>query len=254
MDSDGTPVLWQYTFSNFNEKARWSLDYKKIPHMRRSVLPGGLRALRFSRTGTLPVLDLGAERIVDSTAIIAALERYRPDPPLYPADEMERERALELEDFFDEHAGHEMRRAGFWELRDDPGAVSALLATGQGKWARPWLRATLPVGMAWARRRYKIYESDAKEAGVKVAAALDRIEAELQPSGFLAGGSFSVADMTAAALLYPLVNPPEYQYRLPQPSGRLQSWMDSMAGHPATAWIGEIYRRHRGRSAEIGKG
>jgi glutathione S-transferase len=220
--------------------------------VRRSVFPGGPRALRFSRTGTIPVLDLGAERIVDSTAIIAALERYRQDPPLYPREEMERERALDLEDFFDEHAGHEMRRAAFWEMRDDPGSVSALLATGQGKWARPWLRATLPVAMAWARRRYKIYEADAAEARLKVAAALDRIEAELQPSGFLVGDSFSVADLTAAALLYPLVNPPEYQYRLPLPPDRLQGWMDSLAGHPAAAWIGEIYRRHRGRSAEVG--
>jgi glutathione S-transferase len=165
---------------------------------------------------------------------------------------MEREQALELEDFFDEHAGHEMRRAGFWEMRDDPGTVSALLATGQGKWARPVIRTMLPVAMAWARRRYKIYEVDAEEARVKLAAALDRIEAELQPSGYLVGGSFSVADLTGAALLYPLVNPPEYQYRLPQPPDRLQSWMDSFAGHPAVAWIGEMWRRHRGRSAEVG--
>ncbi|MDQ2939212.1 MAG: glutathione S-transferase N-terminal domain-containing protein [Actinomycetota bacterium] len=68
------PVLWQYTFSNFNEKARWALDYKGIPHVRSSLFPGGQRALRFSRTGTVPVLDLGAERVVDSPAIIAALE------------------------------------------------------------------------------------------------------------------------------------------------------------------------------------
>jgi glutathione S-transferase len=254
MGSDDTPVLWQYTFSNFNEKVRWALDYKGIPHVRRSVFPGGFRALRFSRTGTIPVLDLGAERIVDSTAIIAALERYQPDPPLYPTEEMERERALELEDFFDEHAGHELRRAAFWEMRDDPGSVSALLSTGQAGWARPVIRSMLPVALAWSRRRYKIYEADAEEAKVKVSAALDRIEAELQPSGYLAGDSFSVADLTAAALLYPLVNPPEVQYRLPPPPDPLQAWMDSLAGHPATAWIGETYRRHRGGSAEIGKG
>ena len=34
-------------------------------------------------------------RIGDSTAIIAALEDFRPDPPLYPADPADRARALE---------------------------------------------------------------------------------------------------------------------------------------------------------------
>jgi glutathione S-transferase len=72
--------------------------------------------LAFSRgRGTLPVLDLDGERIVDSTRIIATLEERWPEPALYPADLEERRRALELEDFFDEHAGHDMRRVAFWE-------------------------------------------------------------------------------------------------------------------------------------------
>jgi glutathione S-transferase len=251
MPSDETPVLWQYTFSNFNEKARWALDYKGIPHVRRSLVPGSPRAMRFSRNGTVPVLDLDGERIVDSTAIIAALERHRPDPPLYPADEAERKRALELEDFFDEEAGHDMRRVIFWEMRDDPGTESAVLATGQGSWARPWFRATMPIAMAWAGRRYGFNEAEAEQSRVKLRAALDRIEAELQPSGYLVGESFSVADLTAAALLYVLADPPEYQYRVPPPPDHLRARIESFIEHPATEWIGEMYRRHRGRSAEI---
>jgi glutathione S-transferase len=81
--SGGPPVLWQYTFSNYNEKARWALDYKGIPHRRRSLFPAGPRALWFSRgEGTLPALDLDGRRIVDSTAIIAALEERQPEPAL----------------------------------------------------------------------------------------------------------------------------------------------------------------------------
>jgi glutathione S-transferase len=78
------PVLWQYNFSNFNEKARWALDFKGIPHTRRSLLPAGPRAMLFSLRGTLPVLDLDGERVVDSTRIIEALERRYPEPPLTP--------------------------------------------------------------------------------------------------------------------------------------------------------------------------
>lgn len=253
MADAGTAVLWHYTFSNFNEKARWALDYKRIPHVRRAVVPGSPRMLRFSRGGTLPVLDLDGERIVDSTRIIETLERRWPEPPLYPQDPDERRRALELEDFFDEHVGHEFRRAAFWELRDEPGAIAELLSTGQGPVAGSFIRATLPVGMAFARRRYKIYEADAEEGRAKVEAGLDRIEAELEPSGYLVGDRFSVADLTAAALLFPIANAPEARNALPGGPlpERLAGWFASLADHPGVEWIRDMYRRHRGSSAAI---
>jgi glutathione S-transferase len=244
------PVLWQYNFSNFNEKARWALDHKGVAHVRRSVVPGGPRAMAFSRGGTLPVLDLDGGRVMDSTAIIAALEHRYPEPALYPSDAAERAAALELEDFFDEHAGHELRRAGFYQWRTSPGFVSALLSTGQGPVARAFVRTALPGAMIYARRRYRIYPADARRAREKLHAALERILAELGTSGYLVGESFSVADLTAASLLYPLAWPAELQYDYPAPP----PWGDMapLAEHPAVEWIRGIYARHRGRSADVG--
>ena len=112
------PVLWQYTFSNYNEKVRWTLDHRRIPHERRNILPGSPRALWLSARGTIPLLDLDGKRIMDSTRIIEALERRYEERPLYPADPADRARALELEDFFDENAGHDVRRVAFWDTRD----------------------------------------------------------------------------------------------------------------------------------------
>ena len=109
------------------------------------------------------------------------------DPSLYPSEEAERRRALELEEFFDEEAGHELRRAAFHELRDDPDYVSALLMTGQGPLARRVMRALLPVAMVYPKRRYRINPADAEEGRRKVSLALDRIEAEVGPSGYLVG-------------------------------------------------------------------
>ena len=34
------PVLWQFTASHYNEKARWALDWKGVAHVRQSLLPG----------------------------------------------------------------------------------------------------------------------------------------------------------------------------------------------------------------------
>ena len=251
--SGRTPVLWQYTFSNFNEKARWALDFKGIEHERRSLMPGGPRAMWFSLRGTVPVLDLDGRRIVDTTRIIDALEQLRPEPRLYPANPDERERALALEDFFDEHAGHELRRAAFQEMAGAADYRASLLATGRGAPTRALLRALLPVAMVYARRRYRIYPEDAAIAKTKVAAALDRIEAERGGGRYLVGERFSVADLTAAALLFPLANPPQLQYPFPQPPPpALGRWLESLAGHPAVAWIADMYREHRGSSMAVG--
>src|SRR5680860_1288798 len=101
MGDSAKPVLWHIAISHYSEKARWALEHKGVEHERRAV-PGGVHmaialALTRGRHKTFPVLELDGVRIGDSTAIIAALERRFPEPPLYPEDEAERCRALELE-------------------------------------------------------------------------------------------------------------------------------------------------------------
>src|SRR5919202_4633954 len=104
---DGAPVLWHLKVSHYNEKARWALDYKGIPHVPRALIPGRHRstAQRLAGRDTFPVLVLDGRAIGDSTDIIEALERRQPEPPLYPRDGAERRRALELEELFDEELG-----------------------------------------------------------------------------------------------------------------------------------------------------
>jgi glutathione S-transferase len=250
--SDGLPALWQYSFSNYNEKARWALDFKGIRHRRRSLMPGGPKGLWFSRgDGTLPVLDLDGTRIVDSTAIIGALEERQSEPALYPADPDERRRALELEDFFDENAGHDMRRVGFWEIRGNLDYGLAFMTTDQprirGAAARVGLRVTFPFVWRYMSARYKFTEGAVERSTETLAAALDRIEAERAGRDYLVGDGFTVADLTAAALLYPMVWPAEYQYELPEPPR--WEFLEAHRDHPALGWISEIWRRHRGASA-----
>src|SRR5687767_9979548 len=93
---DGAPVLWHLKVSHYNEKARWALDYKSVPHVRHAITPGRHPAVAQKLTGgrTFPVPVLDGEASGDSTRIIAALERRHPDPPLYPSDPQARRRAL----------------------------------------------------------------------------------------------------------------------------------------------------------------
>lgn len=248
------PLLWQYSFSNYNEKVRWALDYKRIPHRRRSLLPMGPRSLWFSRgSGTLPVLDLDGERIVDSTRIIAALEERHPNPALYPADPGERDRALALEDYFDEHAGHDIRRLGFMESWDETEFGARMFTTDQpapiGFAVRKTAIVIRPLLWRFVDRRYGFDPASFERSKEALRAALDRIEAQRGGGLHLVGESFTVADLTAAALLYPLVWPDRYPYELPDPPP--SPFRASVEGHSALDWIREIWRRYRGESAEV---
>jgi len=105
------------------------------------------------------------------------------------------------------------------------------------------MRVMLPGALLYARRRYRIYPADAERARAKLTTALDRIMAERKPSGYLVGEGFSVADLTAAALLFPLALPSELQY--PYPEFPDFGELTPHSRHPAMDWIREIYRRHR---------
>ena len=251
------PVLWQLEISHYNEKVRWALDYKQVPHIRRSLLPG-LHMVKAKRltgdTSTTPVLTLDGRSIGDSTRIIAAIEERWPQPPLYPEDPAQRGRALELEDFFDEQLGPHLRRAAYAELLPRPDLVRPLFSHGQPRPARILLRAGFPALRAAMRRKFEIDAESAAASRAKMSAAMDRLEREISPSGFLVGESFTVADLTAAALFYPVAHPPEYPYPTLADHYLPHAWrqfLDSLAQRPGGQWIADIYRSHRGRSAEV---
>jgi glutathione S-transferase len=252
---NGRPVLWQLEISHYNEKVRWALDYKRIPHVRRALLPGVHMFVTKYLTGdtpTTPVLTLDGRSIGDSTRIIAAVEERWPEPRLYPKNAAQRRRALRLEEFFDEELGPHIRLAAYHELLSRPDLVRPLFEHGQPPVARALIRVGWPVFGMLIRRHFAINEQSAADSRARVQAAMDRLEAEIRPSGYLVGDSFSVADLTAAALFYPVVQPPEFPYpgvrELP-PAAR--EFLHELALRPGGQWVREMYRRHR-RPADEG--
>jgi glutathione S-transferase len=245
-----TPVLWHISFSHYNEKVRWALDYKGIEHRRREAVGGThplvALALTRGRSSTFPLLELDGQRVSDSTAIIAELERRWPEPPLYPEDASERRRALELEDWFDEELGPHLRLLVFHELsrdRDRIGTVAASQVPAS-------LRGAPAVGAALMRAfvnlRFGVHKRDRAElAQRKVLAALDRLESELGDADYLVGDSFSVADLTAASLFYALAFPPEgpqLEIDMPEAIERFRASLKERRGY---RWVEEMFRRHR---------
>ena len=147
-----TPLLWHIPLSHFSEKVRWTLDYKRIAHRRHVLGPEYLiRAWRATGHGKLPILFLDGRPIGDSTHIIAALEERTPDPPIYPADTAARQRALALEDYFDEQLGPAVRAVIVTPLfRHDPHVALRVLTVptkgcDTGKCPSRIWRSTPPV-------------------------------------------------------------------------------------------------------------
>jgi glutathione S-transferase len=234
------PTLWHLKTSNFNEKARWALDYKGIPHRRIEPTPGPHMVIALAltrRVATLPVLKVDGRPIGDSTKIIAALEERVPDPPLYPPDPGNRQRALELEEFFDENLGPGVRCVAFSKLLGNPkfrGAGPAAIA---------------PL----IRRRYGVTERAATQSQLKVRAAMDLIADLLDGGDHLVGEQFTVADLAAAALLSPILGPPQLPYRdtkrrLPD---ELEDIVEEWRSLPAGNWVMRTYERYRPASVEV---
>lgn len=248
-------VLWQLEISHYNEKARWALDHKGIAHVRRSALPAlhQVQALVLTRGRhrRLPILELDGRRIPDSTAIIAALEEYRPDPPLYPADPGDRARALALEDFFDEELAPAVRAFGFAETLPDLDAAAAAVVPGAGRLRRGVVRAGLPVLRPLMRRDYGAQPGAAAVARARIVAAMDRLEAELDGRDHLVGDAFTVADLSAAALFTPILAPPGRQYMPPLGAPAVLELRAELEGRPGGAWVADTYARHRGTSMEV---
>jgi glutathione S-transferase len=247
-----TPVLWHIVISHYNEKARWALDFKGIDHERRAPTPGAHMAVALwltrGRHKTFPILELDGEAIGDSTAIIAALERRWPDPPLYPEDPEARRRALDLEDFFDEEVAPHTRLLACHEATRDPATVERFTVELLPGPLRDSAAARAGAGRffsTFAGVRYGVKSEEAAGlARTKILAGLDRLDAEVKGGSYLVGDEFTVADLTAASLLYPLVQPPEGPALPPRPEG-FERFREPLTERPGFKWVEEIFRKHR---------
>jgi glutathione S-transferase len=248
------PVLWHLKVSHYNEKVRWALDHKRIPHVRRAVIPGGHQRVAKRLTGglTFPVLELDGRAIGDSTRIIEALEQRYPAAPLYPTDPLEWQRALELEEFFDEEFGPFSRLLVLHHLLPDAGLLLSTFTPDLRGPRRLVARAIFPAVRKRVAREFGIDATAVAEAFDKLHATGRRFRAEVLPSGYLVGDRLTVADLTLASLLAPLVAPEQFPYVQPQRDHpRLAPVREALATYGLVDWTRETYARHRGRSAEV---
>lgn len=249
--SESQPTLWQIDVSHYSEKARWALAWKGVEHRRHSPPPGAHMAVALwltrGRRYTFPIMQMDGRTIPDSTAIVAALEQRYPEPPLYPADPEERRRALALEDFFDEQLGPYVRQLAWHEFGNDRERFRALMEQAAPPPLARFSSATAAYARVYTNLRFRAGNRQAAEqARAKILAALDRLEAELGDDEYLVGDRFSVADLTAASLFYPLVLPPEGPIKGERRSAAgFERFREPLQERRGYRWVEEMFSRHR---------
>jgi len=239
-------TLYQFASSHYNEKARWALDWKGVPHRRVSLLPGphAPRMKRLTgRTQTPALVD--ADTVVPGSAeILAHLERRFPDPPLLPDTPAERERALAIAREFDEDVGPAVRLAKFHEVLSSDYVLRVFCAE-QSNLARGLYRASFPLVKRIMKASMAINAENAERGRQRVGEAFDFVAAETAVRGYLVGDRFTIADLTCAALLMPAVEVGDLGGPASAGTDAERAWLARYADHPGAAWVRDIYRRHR---------
>lgn len=247
------PVLHQFRFSMFPEKARWALDYKAIPHHRKDYLPGPhVPALR-KLTGQqqVPVLEHDGQMICGSAAVIEYLERHWPDQALYPADAELRDAALGVQAEFDA-MGAQTRCAFFGAFLADRRYAGQVFSDGASDRAGRWYRRLFPATGHVVALANGVRGRAPQHNSVVTEHLLDEVARRTQDTGYLVGDAFSVADLTAAVVLMVTCLPLQTPHRCPEPwPPALADWFVRWDDHPGTAWVRTMYAKHRPPSAAI---
>lgn len=244
-------LLYQFPLSLYCEKTRWNLDWKELDWQPVNLIPGphAFRAWALARQRTLPILVDGKNRIGDSTDIALYLESQYPQHPLLPADSRQRLEILALENEFDA-LGADVRRC-VWSLAVDSPDIDVLFFRGYdneqrrlGNWMRPALRQMI-------RHTFDVWPGPVERSWQTIYSTLEKLEARLQgdTDRYLVGDTFTLADLTAACMLAPLVGPagsPWPDERIPDAaiSGN-EELRRNLRERVAGQWVMRIYAEHR---------
>jgi glutathione S-transferase len=247
--------LLQFRYSPYNEKVRWSLDLKQVPHRRTPLLPGPhlLRIKRLTGGTTTPVLLHEGGALAESAAIVDWLEARYPTPALLPADARQAAAVRTIAARFDADIGPRGRRAVLAALLTTPAYFAAVFGAGHGGMARAAYALTVPLAAPLVRKGNGITgEASIADGLAAFQEGLDSVAREAAGTGYLVGSGLTLADLTAASMLAMCVDPPDSPMARPRPMApRFAELIARFARHPGAEWVRGIYAKHRGQRSDF---
>ncbi|MEM7280578.1 MAG: glutathione S-transferase [Pseudomonadota bacterium] len=245
--SNSSLVLHTFYFSNYCEKVKWALQYKQMPFRERYHLPFlHMRHIsRISGQTAVPVISLGDQVTAGSAAIIQELEEQSSRNSLYPSDQNDCARALAWQDQIDA-VGPSIRGAMFHDFLGDRYFFFRMLTAGQSGLKFSAYKLFFYGMFPRFRKMLNKHVPDPEGLRHKTLTVLDQVAKQVEKRGYLAGDQFSIADLTAASLLYPLFFPPSTpgaDIVSSTPVGR--TWLARWNNHPVKDYVASVYARHR---------
>ena len=248
--ADPAPILYVFAISHYCEKARWALDHFGIAYRLQHVVPGLNRRIAKklgTHNGSLPFLGTSAGVIAGSGPIIDWGENAR-TPGRASLKGSDEPQVLALEQRLDAVAGVHIRRYYYSNaLLSDPASVRPIFSRdlallprlavtlGWGKIV-PFMISGMDLGPAQGEQSRRLLEGELDW--------LDDVLSDGRP--YLTGHTFTRADLTAASLLAPLVNPPQHPTYAglampPELEQTIAQWRE----RPVMKWVGDVYERVR---------
>ena len=222
-----TIVLHQWEASPFCRKVGRILDFKGLPYEVHNY--NGLRgvmALRLSKVGKLPVLDVQGVRVQDSTQIARVLDELYPDVLVYPVDPLERAQAELWEDWADEVL---YWFEGYFRIKDDIALnhFVKLMCEGRSNVEHKLLKSMLKVGGEASLKMQGIGRMSRENVEAEFWRHLDRIELTLSSSDWLVGTNKTIADIAVGSQLLEFVHTSPLRGEIEQ-RPHLKAWLQRL--------------------------
>lgn len=238
--------------SHYCEKARWALDRTGVSYVEKRYLPvAHLLPVWLTGTGHMvPVLLDGKRAVPDSTAILKHADALLPpERQLFPQDPSVRGEVEAWEETFDRQLGPATRRWAYFHVLPERKMVIGVLRGAVGWLARLALPVMFPVVRRLIRIGYRIDPQSAAKSLQRIQTIFEQVNDRLRDGrAYLAGGRFTAADLTFAALSVPVLFPEESGAAMPR-LGELPAEMagivDGLRRSPAGEFGLRMYRQHR---------
>ncbi len=236
--------LHLFPFSNYCEKTLWALEHLGIAHTRQLHFPGphSSKIRKLSNQTSVPVLEDEGIVIAGSAEIISHVMQDVPNPDLMPPEH--KTEILKWQARLD-GIGGTLRGALFHDILGNPSLAIGLLSAGQ---KRPlsgyglFFRAMTPM----LKRMLKQNVPDASIARETCKAVLSEVSEAAASTGYLVGDRFSLADLAAAAIFFPIAMPKGAMgYEFARNTPALTPWLNHWCDHPGVAYVERIYDQHR---------
>ncbi len=240
-----TNKLHIFRFSTYCEKAIWALDLAELDSEFVFHMPGphAGKIKKMAPQTSVPVLEVGDQVVAGSDRIADFAHHQRPELELIPPDLRDDILAwqMRLDDI-----GHVLRATLFYDLLKTPGRMADILTAGLTEGRMTGYGLVFRCMAPMLRRMIQREHPDKAKAWAACREVFDAVAEEAGGTGYLVGDRFTLADLTAASIFYPVVLDDRAlgaKYAREQPE--MQAWQAEWADHPGRAYVERIYRDHR---------